>query len=212
VCIKKSWHANSPISLSLDLESKEPAYIPHKLSVLSSCNEMSFVVGVDESKRKRAQDAVEDTKPSRERRRQQREEEEDRAFREKFPENGVVLITLSHVWRLHQEGEEGELASNETQMFKVPTRKLSADDLACLGRFNLNGEAVAVQDWIDLEIRLNGGIDYNVDDDDPERREERSKKWLEILGGDLSQYEWNREKGPLVTPADVVTHAFCIEC
>jgi len=128
----------------------------------------------------------------------------NKAFWDKIPENGVVLLTLSHIWRFNQEDDdEKELASNETQVFKIPTRKFKPYVLEYLEEQNLAGEITACQIWIDLEIRLTHmmGLDKEADEEE-----------IRIRGGSLLEYEWSHEKGPLVTPKDTVTHAFCIEC
>lgn len=127
-----------------------------------------------------------------------------KAFWDKIPENGVVLLFLSHICRFAQEDEdERELEGNEREVFKIPTRRLKMYTLEFLQDYSMEDEIPAAQVWIDLEIRLTHkmGLDGEADEED-----------IKIRGGSLKDCKWTAEKGPLVTPQDVVTHAFSIEC
>lgn len=125
------------------------------------------------------------------------------------PEGGVVLLILSHMEKLLESNDrdEADPPDFQIQAFKIPAKKLSADELEYLEGFcTLSHEIGASQVWIDLSRRL--GV-WNPED---EIDEDEEKKFVETVGGSLKEYELREVTGSLVKKGDNVTHVFCVEC
>lgn len=133
------------------------------------------------------------------------EREREKDFWSEVPKNAVVIVTLSHVWRHHEEGEDAELASDETEVFKIPAHRLMREEIQMLERYTFVGPVPASQAWLDFNTRLTECVGVSNEPADEER--------LAFLGGSLKDCEWGRDKGKVFDPkTDYLLGYYLIEC
>lgn len=133
------------------------------------------------------------------------------------PVRRFVLVYVTHVEKHKCDDPDEDPATCEPELWKIPTEKLSKEELGELEDFNMS-EALASQVWLDLQARLCGGYGHDSDED-PATREGFRKaqtEYLDGLGSFLTEYRirWRfhqQRKAPIVGKNDVITHTFFID-